>query len=406
MQAVHNALEDVFPKRVDQPSEVASRHRQDERIPTESDRSAPDDESFLLSAAAGIHGAGDLERLGEAYVALASRLIKANAYGCHLLRKDQRVMLRVVSMGAVERFAEAYEEYGYTHDPVLERAITVGHPVSNGLILPPDRWQRQDLRSVLGMHSLPHMLESALTVDDRTIAVLYFTRNPADPGFSARDLHMTDAISAHMRIAIRNAIEHTESQGDRALFTLAFDTLGIPMWLADRSGRLLSSNKQAEEALAGPDGAARRLELTRCMRANISELNSLRRGLALSTLRNGDQPIGDRTQPLLSVTVPDTNGLVLSILHQDENHAEYNLRQATANLPPRAAQVLHLLLRGMSNKEIARELYITNNTVKYHLKCIYEQLGVTSRSQLLSKVIGTGRSPAGKTSAKHAAPRL
>lgn len=405
MQAAHNALVDAVLKRVHERSGGVPPQPQDERIPAESDRSARVDDSLLLSAAAGIHEAGDLGQLGEAYVALASRLVRANAYGCHLLQKDQRVLLRVVSVGAVERYAEAYEKYGYNHDPLLERARSAGYPVSNGLILPPERWQRQDLRLVLGMQSLPHMLESALAVNEHTIAVLYFTRNPADLDFSAEDLQLAEALSAHMRIAIRNLIEHTERQEERVLFTSAFDTLGIPIWLADRAGRILSSNKPAQEALAGSDGAAQRLELTRCMRANISELNSLRRGSALTMLRRSGGHGDDLKQPLLSVTVPDTDGLVLSILQRDTSQAEHNLSKVTANLPPRAAQVLHLLLQGMSNKEIARELFITNNTVKYHLKCIYEQLGVTSRSQLLSKVIGTVRSPSDQTSLNHAAPR-
>jgi LuxR family maltose regulon positive regulatory protein len=44
-------------------------------------------------------------------------------------------------------------------------------------------------------------------------------------------------------------------------------------------------------------------------------------------------------------------------------------------------RVLHLLVAGWSNQEIARELMISVNTVKYHTKHLYQKLGVSNRVQ-------------------------
>lgn len=52
-------------------------------------------------------------------------------------------------------------------------------------------------------------------------------------------------------------------------------------------------------------------------------------------------------------------------------------------LTTREAEVLDLLLEGLTYEEIARVLVITRNTVKRHLKSIYGKLGVGSRRQLL-----------------------
>ena len=55
---------------------------------------------------------------------------------------------------------------------------------------------------------------------------------------------------------------------------------------------------------------------------------------------------------------------------------------STANvnaLKRREADVLQLLARGLSNKEIARALGIGVDTVKWYLKSIYSKLGVTGR---------------------------
>ena len=48
-------------------------------------------------------------------------------------------------------------------------------------------------------------------------------------------------------------------------------------------------------------------------------------------------------------------------------------------------RVLELLVRGLSNREIATELHVSVNTIQTHLAHAYEKLGVQSRSQLLAR---------------------
>lgn len=49
----------------------------------------------------------------------------------------------------------------------------------------------------------------------------------------------------------------------------------------------------------------------------------------------------------------------------------------------RQLQIIELVLKGRSNKEIAAELFISENTVKYHLKTIYGILNIKQRNELL-----------------------
>lgn len=56
--------------------------------------------------------------------------------------------------------------------------------------------------------------------------------------------------------------------------------------------------------------------------------------------------------------------------------------QTTRSLTLREADIAHLISRGLHNKQIARELDLSEGAVKMHLHHIYEKLRFTSRTQL------------------------
>jgi two-component system, NarL family, nitrate/nitrite response regulator NarL len=58
-----------------------------------------------------------------------------------------------------------------------------------------------------------------------------------------------------------------------------------------------------------------------------------------------------------------------------------DVRDAFPTLTERQADVLRAALRGNSNKLIARELGISDGTVKTHLRAIYQELGTRNRTE-------------------------
>jgi DNA-binding NarL/FixJ family response regulator len=52
-------------------------------------------------------------------------------------------------------------------------------------------------------------------------------------------------------------------------------------------------------------------------------------------------------------------------------------------LTDRQAQVLALMVRGLSNRDIAEQLALSEGTVKIHATAVFKSLGVTSRTQAL-----------------------
>ena len=62
----------------------------------------------------------------------------------------------------------------------------------------------------------------------------------------------------------------------------------------------------------------------------------------------------------------------------------------TEALSERETVVLAAVARGLSNREIGRELWISEQTVKFHLRNLYRKLGVSSRTEAARYAYGSG----------------
>lgn len=59
-------------------------------------------------------------------------------------------------------------------------------------------------------------------------------------------------------------------------------------------------------------------------------------------------------------------------------------------LTPRELDVLTLLGEGCTNREIAQTLFISENTVKFHLSSVFSKLGVSSRAEAVTAGLRSG----------------
>ena len=65
-------------------------------------------------------------------------------------------------------------------------------------------------------------------------------------------------------------------------------------------------------------------------------------------------------------------------------------RQQRADLSHREMDVLQLLIKGRSNKEISSALFISEDTVKAHLKTLFAKLQVRDRTEAAISAIRHG----------------
>ncbi|GAA5513402.1 HTH-type transcriptional regulator MalT [Deinococcus carri] len=77
-------------------------------------------------------------------------------------------------------------------------------------------------------------------------------------------------------------------------------------------------------------------------------------------------------------------------LSAEEDEEEDLPLTGDVTLTPRERDVLALLAEGLSNKRAARELGVTESTVKFHVQAVYSKLGVQSRAAAVARGIQLG----------------
>lgn len=98
-----------------------------------------------------------------------------------------------------------------------------------------------------------------------------------------------------------------------------------------------------------------------------------------------------QTDELERRRVEDLRGLV-DRYRTEEGSIESRCAHAarTFDLTRREEEVLALLLKGCTRSEIARELFVSGDTVKTHIRNLYRKTGVTGKDELVQAIGGSG----------------
>ncbi len=143
-------------------------------------------------------------------------------------------------------------------------------------------------------------------------------------------------------------------------------------------------------------------------------LDSLNDEMVLHAFRAGARGIFGKSQPVEELRKcircvhegqiwADTREMSLAVeaLANSPTVRKVNARGLSL-LSKREIEVVRLLAQGLSNREIAHRLELSQHTVKNHLFRIFEKLGVSSRVELLNMTLTQSR--AGRLTAEDSTP--
>jgi DNA-binding NarL/FixJ family response regulator len=107
-------------------------------------------------------------------------------------------------------------------------------------------------------------------------------------------------------------------------------------------------------------------------------------------------PVAVDPETLSAALLASARGLVsiprqeIATLLPHDERIEPALNAPTESLTPRELEVLQLMARGLTNRQIARRLEISEHTVKFHAGAILGKLNARSRAEAVARAIGLG----------------
>jgi DNA-binding NarL/FixJ family response regulator len=142
----------------------------------------------------------------------------------------------------------------------------------------------------------------------------------------------------------------------------------------------------------------------------IARLAQAQPGLPIVALASGEAPIaqaltfgasallpaGVDAETLRLALLASARGLVtlqraeMIALLPDEERVEPSGHAPAESLTPRELEVLQLMARGLTNRQIGRKLQISEHTVKFHAGAVLGKLSARSRAEAVARAIGLG----------------
>jgi DNA-binding CsgD family transcriptional regulator len=158
-----------------------------------------------------------------------------------------------------------------------------------------------------------------------------------------------------------------------------------------RCRALLSHHEEAEtlyrQALEGLTGTALRFDLARTHLLYGEWLRRERRP------RDGREQLRAADGLFTELGMDGFNKRARVELRATGERTRKRTVETLTDLTPQEAQISRLVAQGATNPEIAAQLFISPNTVEYHLRHVFSKLGVKSRTQLAQRILESTSGP-------------
>jgi len=327
-----------------------------------------------------LHLALTVSDVREVFVATVPSFLGADGLGFYRFREPSQPLLLEKSATLSETFLLNYEERGRVDDPVLDFVLEHRLPVCSGR-LPVDRWRSSGAHEVLSAEGLSHSLEAPLTESGEVIGTINFARGADGSEFHESDLTSARFVSEHLSLAMERARRY-EALGERAsLFQGALEQFAQGVLVHDLEGTALFANRQACELLGGRANAPSASRMHELVSDAIGEFIAEERHAATVNVR--DTVTGRRV--ILKSYLSAKHDSVVTMVYECPDE-ETSALPAWDVLSPREQEIATLVSQGLTTRQIAAKAFVSENTVKQHLKRIFAKTDVHSRAELVQLI--------------------
>lgn len=217
-------------------------------------------------------------------------------------------------------------------------------------------------------------------------------RTQDDPDFDAREVRLVRKAVPHITAGLRSAALRRAATVEPT----AEDAPGVLN--LDRRGHVISHTPSAERLLAELQDLDPRWREGVLPMSVRSVANAVRRALAPGTDRDENLVPRVRVRArsgrwlTLHASLTEPGGTAggeseTVVVVEPARPLEVAWLNAAAHgLTPREEEVVRLVLRGSTTREISRALFISEYTVQRHLQNVFEKMGVKSRTELLKRL--------------------
>jgi DNA-binding CsgD family transcriptional regulator len=165
--------------------------------------------------------------------------------------------------------------------------------------------------------------------------------------------------------------------GDVGVPSYVLDTTGIVRWINPAAERLLGDvrGRHFASVVAAEDGRLARELFTKKVLGTTAATDE--NAVLVSTA-------GERHAVEISAVPLMSGHQVVGVFGLLEEHPVESPAAPHPHLTPRQVEVLRLLERGRSTKQIAAELHISTETVRNHVRRLFLALGVNTRLEAVA----------------------
>jgi DNA-binding CsgD family transcriptional regulator len=241
-------------------------------------------------------------------------------------------------------------------------------------------------REYLGPVGFGHEL-AGLFADGGLWGAGYLTSERGEPDFGRGEVSLLERVAPHVGAGLKAAALRARATDGRR-------EPGIPGVLTlDRTGSILSYTPAAERLLSEVEDLRPGWDRGGVPIPVSMAAGALKR--ALNPASDGDQNFVPRVRlrgrsgrwltlhASLTEPAPGRPSETVVVISPSEPEEVARPNVASYGITPREEEIVKLVARGCSTREISRDFFISEHTVNNHLRSIFEKAGVNSRREMV-----------------------